>query len=169
MHEPWVGVIATDSQGVLDTLQLGDKYLQAVDDPVDLNDNNVVLDCLRSEWDVLIEIQSALKILPSANLKHVKGHQDNKRPYHALDLFGQLNVDADKQAGDHQLEFVAHRPFVIMSPLSRAHLQLADGTVTGRYIHESDYPTPARVYSHEAFVDQSHPTDHPLGGPCTGD
>jgi hypothetical protein len=133
MHESWIGIIATDSQGVLDTLQSGDIDLQAEDDPVDLDKGEVVLDCLRSEWDVPIEIRDALQHIPGVTLKHAKGHQDDKRPYHALDLLGQLNVDADKQASEFQMVFGAHRPFVIMSPLSRAHLQLSDGTVTSRY------------------------------------
>ncbi len=86
MHEPLIGVIATDSQGVLDTLQMGDNDPQAVEDPVDLDEGKVVLDCLRPEWDLLIEIQTALQSMPHVHLKHVEGHQDKKRPYHALDL-----------------------------------------------------------------------------------
>ncbi|KAI2493886.1 hypothetical protein MHU86_20645 [Fragilaria crotonensis] len=139
MHEPWV-LIATNSLGVLNTLKMGDKDIQAVGDPEDLDYGRVVLDCLRSEWDILIEIQTALQGLPNALLRHVKGHQGDRCPYHALDLLAQPYVDADKQAGDHQLEFGTHRPFVIMSPRTRAHLHLPDGTVTGRYkevlVHE---------------------------------
>ena len=90
MHEPLTGVIATDSQGVLDTLQTGDN------DPVDLDHGKVVLNCLRPKWDILIEIQAILENMPNVLLQHVEGHQDKKRPYHALDLHGQLNVDADK-------------------------------------------------------------------------
>ena len=37
MHEPWVGVVATDSQSVLDTLQLGDSDPQEEELPVDLD------------------------------------------------------------------------------------------------------------------------------------
>ena len=133
MHEPWTGVIATDSQGVLDTLQTGDNDPQAVDDPVDLDHGKVVLNCLRPEWDILIEIQAILENMPNVLLQHVEGHQDKKRPYHALDLLGQLNVDADKQAGNYNLEHGAHRPYVVMMPLTKCHLLLSDGTVTGKY------------------------------------
>jgi hypothetical protein len=83
MHEPWTGVIATDSQGVLDTLQTGDNDPQAVDDPVDLDHGKVVLNCLQPEWDKLIEIQAILENMPNVCLQHVEGHQDKKRPYHA--------------------------------------------------------------------------------------
>lgn len=64
MHEPWKGIVATDSQGVLDTLQEGDHDPQERDVPVDVDQGKVVLDCLRPDWDILIEIQSALKSLP---------------------------------------------------------------------------------------------------------
>ena len=46
---------------------------------------------------------------------------------------GQLNVDADTHARIHNNEFGAYRGSVLMSPLSRAHLNLSDGTVTSRY------------------------------------
>ena len=133
MHEPWVGILATDSQAVLDTLKEGDHDPQEQDVPIDLDRGEVVLDCLRPDWDILIEIQSALKRLPRVSLQYVKGHQDRTTPYTALDLMGQLNVDADKQAGIYNLELGAYRGFAHMLPLTRAHLQLPDGTVTGRY------------------------------------
>jgi hypothetical protein len=141
MHEQWVGTLATDSQGVLDTLQIGDPDPQEQEVPVDLNRGEVVLDCLRPDWDVLIEIQSALQSLPRVRLQYVAGHQDKKRHYQALDLLGQLNVDADALAGRYNFEYGAQRPFVLMSPQAQAHLLLPDGTVTGRYpkvlLHEA--------------------------------
>ena len=74
MHEPWVGVLATDSQSVLDTLQIGYIDPQEQDLLVDLTNGKVVLDCLRPEWDVLIEFQSALQYLPRVCLQYVAGH-----------------------------------------------------------------------------------------------
>jgi hypothetical protein len=140
MQEPWVGVLATDSQSVLDTQQIGDIDPQEQDKPVDLDKGAVVLDGPRPDWDILIEIQ-ALQKLPKVKLRHVKAHQDKQRSYQQLDLLGQLNVDADAQAGTYNLEFGARRPFVLMSPLARAHLRLPDGTVTGKYstvlLHEA--------------------------------
>lgn len=141
MHEPWQGRIATDSKGVLDTLKLGDRDIQDSDEPIDLDQGEVVLDCLRADWDVLIEIQTSMQSLPCVRLQHVKGHQDRKRPYHSLDLLGQLNVDADAQASMYNSDHGAQRPFVLMFPHTRAHLLLPDGTVTGRY---------AGVLHHEA-------------------
>ncbi|KAI2505036.1 hypothetical protein MHU86_9392 [Fragilaria crotonensis] len=141
MHEPWRGVLATDSQGVLDTLQEGDRDPQEQEVPIDLDRGEVILDCLRPDWDILIEIQTALKQLPRVTLQYVKGHQDDTTPYHSLDLMGQLNVDADTQAGIYNHEFGAYRGNVLMSPQARAHLHLPDGTVTSRYsevlLHEA--------------------------------
>ena len=76
MHEPWIGILATDGQTVLDTLQVGDCDPQAAEAPVDLDAGHVVLDCLRPDWDILIEIQSAMKSLPQVRLQYVEGHQD---------------------------------------------------------------------------------------------
>ena len=46
---------------------------------------------------------------------------------------GQLNVDANKLAGDYNLKFGKCRPFALMFPSTRAHLQLPDGTVISFY------------------------------------
>ena len=141
MHEPWEGVLATDSQGVIDTLQEGDRDLQDQEVPIDLDRGNVTLDCLRPDWDILIEIQSALKQMPRVTLQYVRGHQDDTTPYCALDIMGQLNVNADKQAGLFNQLYGAYRGSVPISPLARAHLQLPDGTITSRYsevlLHEA--------------------------------
>jgi hypothetical protein len=135
MHDPWVGILATDGQSVLDTLQLGnhDQH-EAADTPVDLDKGDVVLDCLRPDWDLLIKIQLAIKSLPNITIQYVEGHQDKSTSYSDLDLLmGQLNVNADSQAAAYNLEFGAHRSFVLMCPKTRAHLQFPDGTVTGHY------------------------------------
>ena len=100
MHEEWSGEIATDSKSVLDTLNEGDTDPHDEELPVDLDDGCVVLDVLRPEWDVLIEIQEALRSLPGVTLQYVKGHQDRDNEYQQLSLMAQLNVDADHMAGE---------------------------------------------------------------------
>ena len=136
-------VLATDSQSVLDTLQIMDTDPQEDKTPIDLDNKGVVLHCLRPDWDILIEIQSALQSLEHVRLQYVEGHQDRKRPYQSLDLLGQLNVDADQLAGQYNLEYGAQRPIVLLSPLAKAHLILANGTVTSRYsnvlLHETSH------------------------------
>ena len=56
-----------------------------------------------ADWDVLQAIVTLLQKfdkLPS--LLHVKGHQDKDTSYANLSLAAQLNVDADKLAGEYQ-------------------------------------------------------------------
>ena len=133
MHEEWSGTIGTDSKSVLDTLWNGDHDPQEIDAPIDLDSNKVVLDVLRPDWDVLIEIQDAMQNLPRVRLIYVKGHQDRENHYDTLNLMGQLNVNADREAGVFQDLHGLERPLVLMSPLTKAHLHFKDGTITGKY------------------------------------
>jgi hypothetical protein len=142
MQAPGTGILATDSQGVLDTLQLGDRDPHEQEIPVDLDGGDEVLDCLRPDWDLLIKIQSAMKQMPRTRLQYVKGHQDKTTSCLSLPLLGQLTVDADKLAGNYNLAFGKYRPFALLTfPSTRAHLQLPDSTVTSCYsnviAHES--------------------------------
>jgi hypothetical protein len=52
----------------------------------------------------------------SFKLQYVKGHQDKTTPYLFLNLMGQLNVNADEQAGGYNLEHGEYRPFALMLP-----------------------------------------------------
>ena len=53
----------------------------------------VIVDVLCSEWDVLVEIQSAFEFLSDLELlRYVKGHQDCDKRYDQLDLMGQPNI-----------------------------------------------------------------------------
>jgi len=62
---------------------------------------------------------------------HIKGHQDKKTAYEQLPLPAQLNVDADKLAGDYM---AAHPDtdytVVPILPTSRVQLHLPTGTIT---------------------------------------
>ena len=73
MDDPWRGLIGTDSQSMLDRLY-GKTIAQT---PHQLT----TLDPLDAEWDLLVEIQEALKELPGVDLTYVKGHQDDKKAY----------------------------------------------------------------------------------------
>jgi hypothetical protein len=86
MHERWRGLLATDSKSLLDTLFGRDTQDSNENAPVDLDANRVVLDVLCPEWDVLIEIQHSLKILPGVRLEYVEAHQDKKTAYQNLSL-----------------------------------------------------------------------------------
>ena len=60
---------------------------------------SILNDCFHPEWDVLAEISTTMKALGiTLNMKHVKGHADQKKKYNDLDLLSQLNVDANALA-----------------------------------------------------------------------
>ncbi|KAI2490281.1 hypothetical protein MHU86_24302 [Fragilaria crotonensis] len=129
MHEPWQGVIGTDSKSLLDKLS---------PNPTSYDTNQeagkrVHLDELTPEWDLLIEIQEGLRLLPGVSLTHVKGHQDDSQPYDRLSLLAQLNVDADKMATSFQTKHGLARPIALMTPNTGIHLVHSTGTITGKY------------------------------------
>ena len=131
--DPWQGVLVTDSQSVLKTLGGGDKEFKATDEPVRIDGETVVLDVLCPDWDILIEIQHALKLLPGLTLQFIKGHQDEKIPYAQLPLLARLNVDADSKAGQFQDLHGQDRPIVLLTPRTHALLHLLEGTVTSSF------------------------------------
>ena len=129
MHEPWQGIVATDSKSLLDTVfgkADSSTYHQA-------HSNLPVLDPLQADWDILVEICHALEKRPGLTFQHIKGHQDRKTQYSRLSLLAQLNVDADCLASDYQEEYGSARPQVLMTPRTRAHVLTTQGTVTSNY------------------------------------
>jgi hypothetical protein len=61
------------------------------------------LNVLDTEWDLLVEIQNALRELPGVDIAYyIKGHQDNRTPYERPPLMAQLNIDADRLTGRYQ-------------------------------------------------------------------
>ncbi len=135
--EPWVGIIGTDSQSVLDTLAgktTENEGYHRCHLPTRVNGDTVTLDPLSADWDVLIEIQHALTLLPGLQLQYVKGHQDRARTVARLPLMAQLNVEADANAAAYQDAYGADRPVVLMTPRTRAQqLHFISGTITSRY------------------------------------
>jgi hypothetical protein len=72
MVDPWKGTIVTDSYSVLKTLGGGDVDPQdALDKPIKIDGDKVVLDVLCPKWDLLIEIQHALIHLPEMTLRFI--------------------------------------------------------------------------------------------------
>ena len=89
---------------------------------------------MASEWDLLMEIWTTVHALDSETrptFHHVKGHQDEHKPYHQLSLEAQLNVDADTLAEG----YITAHPTVDYSkapllPTAKIQLNLPAGTVT---------------------------------------
>jgi len=87
-----------------------------------------------SDYDVLAEIWATRDLLPVTvcpAVLHIKGHQDKKTACEQLPLPAQLNVDADKLAGD----CVAAHPntdytVVPILPTGGVQLHLPAGTIT---------------------------------------
>jgi hypothetical protein len=134
-HEPWTGTLATDSKSLLQTLRgkPTTPIHPGLDAPFRIADEAVLLDVLQPDWDVLIEIQHALRHLPELNLQFIRGHQDRTVQFARLSLMAQLNVEADEMASLYQNTHGVDRPIVLMSPRTRAHLVLTHGTVTAQY------------------------------------
>ena len=86
------------------------------------------------DWDILIEIQTALIHLPDLQLKFIKGHQDNQTPYaHLVPLLARLNVDADAMAGRFQDLHGQDPPLALITPRIGIQLHLLKGTVTSSH------------------------------------
>ena len=107
--------MGTDSKSLLDKLfpvQTSSKTNQEAGKRVHLDE------LTRPEWDLVIEIQEGLRLLPGVSLTHVKGHQDDSKPYERLSLLAQLNVDADKMAMAFQTKHGYAQPILLMTPHS---------------------------------------------------
>ena len=133
--EEWQGILATDSQSVLDTIAHVHTMPEARAPATRTyhTDQWKTLEVLSADWDVLIELQESLKLLPDLALQHVRGHHDNHIPYQQLSLLAQLNVDADHQASTCQRLYGSARPYTFLMPHTKAHIHNKDGTITSHY------------------------------------
>lgn len=136
-HEPWHGVIATDSLSSIDTLRgtkrkgMGSEVgaPSDQDEPVQLP-----LDPLSPEWDLVVNIRRSLSEIPSLQIQHVRGHQDRRVAYrHLVGLLAHLNVDADDLANKFQRDHGAIRPYVLLTEGARVHLVTPKGSITSNY------------------------------------
>jgi hypothetical protein len=82
-------------------------------------------EALKSEFDVTEQIYRTTKSYGiQATYRWVKGHQDKETAYVDLPLEAQLNVDADKFAGEFQAENRKFRPMVFLLPSCDAMLSI---------------------------------------------
>lgn len=88
----WNGIIGTDSQSLLDTLNGANADEHHNNTPIPIYNGEVTLDVMSPDWDVVVKIQLALKQLPNIKLTYIKGHQDRTTAYENLDQMAQLNV-----------------------------------------------------------------------------
>jgi hypothetical protein len=129
----WGGLIGTNSQSLINA---GFGVDDDSDDP-DREKQLAVLEVLDTEWDLLVEIQEALRELPGVHLTYIKGHQDDRVSYGRPPLMAQqLKVDADRLAGKNQRKHGTRRPFAFMAPTTAAFLVTDEGTLASWFKKE---------------------------------
>jgi hypothetical protein len=93
---------------------------------------------IRSESDVILQIQSDIIQLQSYNidviLEHVKGHQDDHHEYHELSRESQLNISADAYATNYLLEGILTKYCEL--PANAANFYLNNHIITRNIKHE---------------------------------
>ena len=115
----FTGILATDNSGLLDRVREQSKIRYPVPNLV-----------FQPDWDV---VESIVRTVESMEIdpvyKHVKGHQDETKSYDSLSFLSQLNVDADKYAGEYQQAFGAYRPLIPLSPTRPIALDISGKTI----------------------------------------
>jgi hypothetical protein len=122
--------MASDNRSLIDNFK---DFQPDWTDPSAMDDDSIhyfaaAQHTLMSDWDILNEIRPSLPLLHrQPELLWVKGRQDRKTPYQDLSLLAQLNVDADRYAGEFQDQHGGPRPKV---PHNRAQLHINVATIT---------------------------------------
>jgi len=130
-----------------------------------------------SDCDVLAKIWATRDLLSAAAcpaVLHIKVHQDKKTACELLSLPAQLNVDADKLAGDHM---AAHPDkgctMVLMLPTSGVQLRLPVGTITQNMKNEVHMATTTEPMK-QCMIEKRHWEEdtslpgHQMGGSQKG-
>ena len=87
---------------------------------------------LKPDWDVVRSIADTLLLFPSPKIEHVTGHQDDEADYCDLPLVSQLNIDADKLAGEVHSTPSLHPASVIRLAANPAQFHIGKATITSR-------------------------------------
>ena len=113
------GTLATDNSGLVDRAR--EQSIIRYPTP------NAVF---QSDWDIVEAIAQTVETMGlKVAYTWVKGHQDKGKPYDKLSFLSQLNVDADKHAGDYQSQFGSHRPIIPLSMTRPVALDIAGKTI----------------------------------------
>ena len=89
---------------------------------------------LSPEWDLLSPIWTALnKFSKIPWTRHIKGHQDQNKPYESLSLPAQLNVNVDRLATRALHEVATPFTEVPLHSSSRVQLMIAGTTITSHH------------------------------------
>eukprot|EP00957_Ditylum_brightwellii_P142129 10828980-Ditylum_brightwellii.AAC.1 len=86
------------------------------------------------DWDMIVQICDILKVKKiKTNFEHVKGHQDDDRPYDELDLPAHLNTDVYFMAVDYHTTRGVPREKVIQLPSNKAQLHVSGCTIISQH------------------------------------
>ena len=108
-----------DNQGLLKRVSDRHKYTELYPNAT-----------LSSDWDIVEAINDYRQRFTAIEQEHVKGHQDENAEYDKLPRMVQLNVLADKYAGEYQEDEGQQRPLVPMLPTTRCQLTIERKAVT---------------------------------------
>jgi hypothetical protein len=84
----------------------------------------------KSDWDIVESIVQTVRAPHiRITLEHVRGHQDDTTQAEELDLLTQLNVEADKYAGDFRFRRGEYRPIILLMATRSVSLDIDGKTV----------------------------------------
>lgn len=117
--EPITGVLATDNTGLIHRVKSQGQLKYPVPNAT-----------FKPDWDVVQAIVDTLSTCSiEASYVHVKGHQDDDTPLEELGLLAQLNVEADKYAGEYRALHGSYRPVIPLSPTRPVALDIGGKTI----------------------------------------
>jgi hypothetical protein len=113
------GVLATDNTGLIARSTSQSELQYSIPNAT-----------FKSNWDIVESIvQTVWASRIHITLEDVRGHQDNTTQAKELDLLAQLNVEADKYAGDFRFRQGEYRPIIPLMPTCSVSLNIDGKTV----------------------------------------
>ena len=143
--DEWNGIVATDSQSLLDTILDGPYVEKTTDLPIQSRvKDSRYLNVLDPDWDITSSIIEVAATMPGISLQYIRGHQDRTTAYDRLSLLAQLNVDADEMANRYQRNYGKQRTIVLPTDTSGVYLHTVEGSITKRIaatiLHQATAP-----------------------------
>ena len=159
-RDEWKGILATDSQSLLDTITDG-HYI-----PAPTSDHRPCaikplryLNVMDADWDLTSSIVTAALTMKGVELQYIQGHQDRTCEYEHLPLLAQLNVDADAMATQYQRNHGQSRPQVLLTDTAGVCLIIPEGSATKKYAHTIRYQAAAPALR-QHIMERNKWTDH---------
>jgi hypothetical protein len=160
-RDEWQGILATDSQSLLDTITDGNYKAATNEDqqPACHLKPLRYLDALDPDWDLTSSIITVAQDMVGMELQYIRGHQDRTCEYDQLSLLAQLNVDADAMATQYQRNHGEPRPQVLLTATAGVCLITPEGSVTKKYAHAIRYQATAPALQ-KYIMERNHWTQH---------